>query len=149
VSDIPGYTEAVQAAARAVAGTFGWPDEAITEELVGRYRRYGDAALAAALPFLERALRDKIAAESRRSLWYCDDCGHDHQGAGSAFICIGCPCPNTGGTAAMTETHEHHWTGWWPSAVSSGGAVAWERRQCVTCRLTQDRPVARGGEATQ
>lgn len=24
--------------------------------------------------------------------WHCTECGHDHQGARLAYICIGCPC---------------------------------------------------------
>lgn len=27
----------------------------------------------------------------------CAKCGHEHQGARWAYICIGCPCPETPG----------------------------------------------------
>lgn len=34
------------------------------------------------------------AAETTAT-WRCDDCGHDHQGARMAGICVGCACPRT------------------------------------------------------
>jgi hypothetical protein len=64
VSDIPGGTEAVQAAAKELyfAERFNaWDDE--SEKIRGGYERTARRALAAAVPFLERALRDKIADE--------------------------------------------------------------------------------------
>jgi hypothetical protein len=78
VSDIPGYTEAVEAAAKAIYNN-GWDDdtpdsgyewenadtvydeqEPGTEGSTQRtYRHVAGTALAAAVPFLERALRDR------------------------------------------------------------------------------------------
>jgi len=61
VGELP--EDAIEAAAKAVARAFGWPGEAITDEHIQRYARYADAAVAAAVPHIERQLRAKIAAE--------------------------------------------------------------------------------------
>lgn len=36
----------------------------------------------------------------------CEACGHEHQGAELAYICIGCPCPAEPGRGAYTEALE-------------------------------------------
>jgi hypothetical protein len=67
VSDIPGYTEAVQAAAKAefiadrhTAAEWDYPQNDTLREA---YRRAAEVAVATAVPHIERAIRDRIADE--------------------------------------------------------------------------------------
>ncbi len=67
MSELP--EDAIEAAAQALCDKY-----AQDEQLVGKAWREisrvdAETALAAALPFLERAIRDKIADEIERTLW--------------------------------------------------------------------------------
>jgi hypothetical protein len=67
VGDVPGYTEAVEAAAKAAFEDVHWDDEAYWEDaeesVKVRWRGRAGDWLAAAVPHIERAIRDKIIAE--------------------------------------------------------------------------------------
>src|SRR6266516_4088068 len=68
VSELP--EDATEAAAKAMRRNWiGDDPDALSPTTWRDYERDARSALAAALPFLERALRAKIAAEIERTLW--------------------------------------------------------------------------------
>jgi hypothetical protein len=85
MSDIPGYTEAVQAVARKLGELF--PSLSIREGEKSRLYN-AEAILAAAVPHIERAIRERVAAEIRQRCEdvYARDVFHPVDGVEAALV---------------------------------------------------------------